>query len=226
MKIIVLFSGGLDSTVAIADALKQGHEVLPLFINYGQRNYRGERRAVEQVCSHYSLKFKEIDLSGLDFGSNDLTDSSVALPADSDPTKASSTVASSYVPLRNSLFLVVATGYAEVLNFDEIWVGFTNEGQLYTVNPDASPMFLKGLEVALCLGSKRGFEGDPVSFYAPFCHMNKAEIIAYGRSIEAPMDASWTCFSEEEGPCGVCVSCRYREHSFGESRKIGARRFW
>lgn len=216
-KAIVLTSGGLDSTTALGIALSQGRACYPLGFDYAQR-HRRELQAASKVVAHYAAKKANImtqyvvRIQGLDFSASALTNPLLELPKDREEEVMSSEIPVTYVPARNSIFLAIATAFAETLGADEVWTGFNAVD--YSGYPDCRPAYVHAMEGALALGTKRGVDGNPVRIVAPIITDTKAEIVKKALELGVPLEETWSCYAGESKPCGSCDSCRIRAAAF------------
>ena len=205
---IALLSGGLDSCVALAEALRQscGGEVAVMHAGYGQRTEDRERRAYLEIADHYGLETRrEVDLRYLrDLGGSSLTDPSLPIPGD-DPE---SEVPGTYVPFRNASLLSAAVAWAEVLGASEVFCGAQAPGSPY---PDTRPVFFRAFGRLVEAATPASVE---IAVRTPLIHLDKAAIVRRGVELGAPLHLTWSCYLETERPCGACRSCRHRSRGF------------
>ena len=211
---VVLLSGGLDSYTAAAVAKRDGFDLYALSINYGQRHIREleAARAVShslQVKKHLELN---IDLTAI--GGSSLTSSAIAVPKDQaiDPK----VIPSTYVPARNTIFLSLALGWAEVLGAADIYIGVNALD--YSGYPDCRPEFIHAFEHVARLATRAGVEGRPLTIHTPLIALSKAQIIALGLSLGLDYGLTHSCYDPLPGgrPCGHCDSCQLRAAGFAE----------
>ncbi|MHC4845257.1 MAG: 7-cyano-7-deazaguanine synthase [Planctomycetota bacterium] len=215
MAALALLSGGLDSTVATALYAADGGEVaLGLFVDYGQRAADPERMAARAVgqalgfdvlCTDQPL-LGEITATALVDRSRDLPEPDPGLLDDSAAAAASADAV--WVPNRNGLLVNLAAAVAEARGLDTVVVGFNAEEA--ATFPDNSPRFLANLNAALA-DSTRG----AVTVACPTLELTKAELLARGRAVGAPVDLAWSCYGGGPEPCGRCESCRRRRRAEG-----------
>lgn len=211
MKAIILFSGGLDSTVLLAKALEEKKQVFLLSFDYGQRHLI-ELVAAQKIASHYGLTIKTLKLPNDCFrGSSLIGDGEVSrevkeLKVNDIPT--------TYVPARNTLFFAFAMGFAETIDANEIHYGANKLD--YNAYPDCRPEFISAFQKVLDIGSKNANLGKPIKLCTPFVHLDKSEIIQLGKKLKAPLELSFSCYSpSQEGlSCQECLSCRLRNEGF------------
>jgi 7-cyano-7-deazaguanine synthase len=210
MKAVVLLSGGLDSTVCLAQAAADGCEVTALSFRYGQRHSR-ELESAAAVCGRYGAEHMVIDIDLSSYRSA-LTRRDMEVPMG---RGASSGIPDTYVPARNIVFLSVAAGLAESISAERIYIGINAVD--YSGYPDCRPEFLEAYEAMLSKGTKAGVEGSPVKICAPLLRMSKADIVRLGARLGAPLGLTWSCYSGGERACGRCDSCLLRLKGFEEA---------
>ena len=212
---VVLLSGGLDSYTAAAVAQRDGFSLFALSINYGQRHAREleAARAVARalgVTRHLELA---IDLSRI--GGSSLTSAQIDVPKDQPIDPA--VIPSTYVPARNSIFLSLALGGAEVIGAADIFIGVNALD--YSGYPDCRPEFIAAFERLARLATRAGVEGRPLSIHTPLITLSKAEIVRLGLSLGLDYGLTHSCYDPLPGggPCGHCDSCRLRAAGFAEA---------
>lgn len=211
-KAVILVSGGLDSSTVLAMARQQGFDCYTLSFDYGQR-HKSELIAAQRVSDAMAVvEHKVVKLDLATIGGSALTDSSIDVPE-----QETSGIPVTYVPARNTVFLSIALGWAEVLGANDIFVGVNAVD--YSGYPDCRPDYLLAFEAMANLATKAGVEGNKLSIHAPLINMTKAQIIEVG--IERGVDYSTTvsCYqaTAEGAACGVCDSCRLRKQGFVEA---------
>ena len=207
MKAVVLLSGGLDSTTVGYLARRSGYEIFALSIRYGQRHER-ELEAARAVCC--ALDVAEHRIVSLNFGnwSSSLTGSG-DLPTDGED----GAIPSTWVPMRNLIFLGIASGYAEVVRADAIYIGVSQVD--YSGYPDCRAEFIDAYQCAADLASKQFVErGVSIPVIAPLMHLSKPNTIKLGLSLGVDYAMTWSCYEGGAEPCGVCDSCRIRDAAF------------
>jgi len=215
-RAIVLLSGGLDSSTALAIAVEQGYAPYALSFRYGQRHER-ELAAAQAVARHFGcVEHKVIDLDLRAFGGSALTDDAIDVPLDRDETTLASGIPVTYVPARNLIFLSIATAYAEVTGADDIFLGITEID--YSGYPDCRPEFLDAFAEVARLGTKAGTEDSrTLRFHAPLITLSKAEIVREGTRLGVSWELTWSCYAGGEQACGRCDSCQLRLKGFAEA---------
>jgi 7-cyano-7-deazaguanine synthase len=212
---VVLLSGGLDSYTAAAVARRDGFALCALTLNYGQRHVL-ELDAARAVARALGVeRHLELDLDLTKVGGSALTSSQIDVPKDQpiDP----SVIPSTYVPARNTIFLSVALGWAEVLGASDIFIGVNALD--YSGYPDCRPEFIHAFEQLARLATKAGVEGRPLTVHTPLIELSKAEIIKLGLSLGVDYGLTLSCYDPGPGarPCGHCDSCRLRAAGFAEA---------
>jgi len=168
-KAVVLVSGGLDSTTVLAMARDQGYACYALSFDYGQR-HRGELVAAEQVSSSLGdVEHKVVRLNLDSIGGSALTDVSIAVPEEE-----TSGIPVTYVPARNTVFLAIALGWAEVLKAQDIFIGVNAVD--YSGYPDCRPAFVSAFEAMANLATKAGVEGQKINIHAPLDRVLKVPV--------------------------------------------------
>jgi 7-cyano-7-deazaguanine synthase len=214
-KAVVLLSGGLDSSTALAIAHQQGFELHALSFDYGQRHQR-EVDAAAAVARHYGVQYQKtitVDLRA--FGGSALT-ADFDIPHSRSLEKMSQEIPITYVPARNTIFLSFALAYAEVTDADDIFLGINAID--YSGYPDCRPEYLEAYERMANLATKATTQdGRVFHIHAPLLRMNKAEIIHKGIELGVPYELTWSCYEGGELACGTCDSCLLRLNGFAEA---------
>ena len=207
-KAIVLFSGGLDSTTVLHHRISECYKCLALTINYNQRhNY--EIQCSQNYLNHYDIDgliFK-IDLTQI--GGSALTDEKIDVPIATDDE-----IPITYVPARNTIFLSIASAYAEKYNIYDIFIGVNQID--YSGYPDCRPEFIKSIQTSINLGTKSGVNGSDIRINTPLINMSKKEIIKYGYNLGIDYSKTVSCYQlDNEGrACGKCDACNFRKEGF------------
>jgi 7-cyano-7-deazaguanine synthase len=208
-RAIVLLSGGLDSATVLAIARSQNYECYALSVAYGQRHHAELNAALEiaKLLGAQEHRTMRVDLAGI--GGSALTDASMALPEALAPG-----IPVTYVPARNTLFLSLALGWAEVLGATDIFVGVNAVD--YSGYPDCRPAFIEAFEQLAKVATKAGVEGAQFNIHAPLIDMSKADIIRAGTELGVDFGATVSCYqADADGKaCAVCDSCRLRAAGF------------
>ncbi|MCR5786953.1 MAG: 7-cyano-7-deazaguanine synthase QueC [Acholeplasmatales bacterium] len=215
-RALVLFSGGLDSTTALAMAInKYGKDnVVALSVSYGQKHVK-EIEASNKIASYYGVEHIFLDLAKIFAYSNC---SLLSQNADIDVPEGDYSkqlqelnggTLSTYVPFRNGLFLSSAASIALSKNCDIIYYGAHADDAAGEAYPDCSPEFTKAINDAIYLGS-----GKKVSVVGPFVNMHKADIVKIGLDLKVPYELTWSCYEGHDKACGRCGTCIDRIKAF------------
>ena len=214
-RAVVLLSGGLDSYTAAAVAKRDGFTLSALSINYGQRHAR-ELDASRAVAAALGVeRHLELALDLSQIGGSSLTSSAIEVPKDVaiDPA----VIPNTYVPARNTIFLSMALGWAEVLGAADLVIGVNALD--YSGYPDCRPEFIQAFERLARLATRAGVEGRPLTIHTPLISLSKAEIIRLGLSLGLDYGLTHSCYDPPPSgrPCGHCDSCRLRATGFAEA---------
>lgn len=212
-KAVILLSGGLDSTTCLAFAKSQGFECYTISFDYGQR-HRVELESAKRISAHFGVKRHEIVKLSLDnLGGSALTDSHIAVPT----YDGKGEIPVTYVPARNTVFLAIALGWAEVLQARDIFIGVSAVD--YSGYPDCRPEFIQAFQHMANLATKVGVEGKSIQINTPLIHMSKAQTIELGLSLGVDYTMTVSCYqADSEGAaCGECDSCYLRKKGFSDN---------
>ena len=216
MKALVLSSGGVDSTTALALAVSRygKDNVIALSVSYGQKHDK-EIQAAKAVSAFYGVEQLFLDLSKIFQYSNCslLQQSTEEIPEESyarqiEKTEGEKPV-STYVPFRNGLFLSSAASIALSKDCSVILYGAHADDSAGFAYPDCSPMFNDAMNQAIFEGS-----GHQLKVEAPFVNMTKAEVVKMGLELNAPYELTWACYEGKDEPCGKCGTCIDRAAAF------------
>ena len=216
-KAIVLSSGGLDSTTAMAMARQEGYEIYSLSFRYGQRHAL-ELDAAQRVAKALGAKEHlviDMDLTGI--GGSALTDD-LDVPKARTDEEMRKGIPVTYVPGRNTIFLSYALAWAEVVGASDIFIGVNAID--YSGYPDCRPEYIEAFEHLANLCTKAGVEGQrPIRIRAPLMQMTKAQIIQEGMALGVDYRMTHSCYdpSVEGKACGYCDSCLLRKKGFREA---------
>lgn len=211
-KAVVLLSGGLDSATVLAMARADGYECHALSVAYGQRHI-AEIKAAERVAARLgaaSHKHIQINLDAI--GGSALTDHRIAVPE-----QGSVGIPITYVPARNTLFLALALGQAEVVGANDLFIGVNAVD--YSGYPDCRPDFIAAFQSLAAVATKAGVEGAGFVVHTPLISLTKGEIIRRGQALGVDFSETVSCYqADSQGrACGRCDSCRIRAEGFASA---------
>ncbi len=211
-KAVVLLSGGLDSVTALAMAKEQGYECYTLSFDYGQRHEAELNASKKLSVTLGASQHKVITIDLRSIGGSALTDNELNVPESYEVG-----IPVTYVPARNTIFLSIALGWAEVLEANAIFVGVNAVD--YSGYPDCRPEFVGAFETLANLATKAGVEGNKLRVEAPLMSMTKSEIISEGVRLGIDYSETVSCYQADQLglACGKCDSCRFRKHGFDEA---------
>jgi 7-cyano-7-deazaguanine synthase len=211
MKSVVLLSGGMDSTLTAALAVRESTEIFALHLNYRHRTEKRELRAFRDVADALGIKSRlVVDIEFLrEIGGSSLTDTNIEV---SQADVTSSTIPTSYVPFRNGNFLSIAASWAEVIGAESIYIGAVEEDS--SGYPDCRSIFFEAFEQAINLGTK---PETKLRIVTPVIHLRKSEIVRRSIEVGAPLALTWSCYKSEDLACGECDSCALRLRGFREA---------
>lgn len=210
---VVLLSGGLDSYTAAAMVRKDGFALYALSVLYGQRHVF-ELTAARRLAAALSVvQHLELPLDLRPIGGSSLTSD---LPVPENRDLADTSIPSTYVPARNTVFLSLALGWAEVLGATDIVIGVNALD--YSGYPDCRPEFVRAFEALANLATRAGVEGARFRIHTPLIDLSKADIIRRGLALGLDYGLTHSCYnpSESGDPCGRCDSCLIRARGFAE----------
>lgn len=188
MKIVTLASGGVDSSVMMLLLKKEGHELLPLFIDYGQLARENEWKAVQRICRFLGLAPQLMDFSG--FGKSipsGITNNKLDIEKDA------------FLPTRNLLFLTLGAAYGYVKSASVIAIGLLSN----PIFPDQTEKFIQTAQESI--SSSLGVD---IRIMAPSISLDKSDILRLARKYGLPLDLTYSCHTGNDEPCGRCISCR------------------
>jgi 7-cyano-7-deazaguanine synthase len=208
----------MDSCVTAAIAHEQNHLAL-VHASYGQRTERRERRAFDEIADFYGVTERLV--ARLDhfrqIGGSALTDPRIAVPEGDTGERVSrhGEIPPTYVPFRNAHFLSVAVSWAEVIGATSIYIGAVAEDS--SGYPDCRPEYYRIFSELVRAGTR---PETRIEIVTPVIGMRKSEILRRGIELGAPLHLTWSCYQEEDAPCGVCDSCRLRLRAFAEAAQL------
>jgi 7-cyano-7-deazaguanine synthase len=210
VQAVVVLSGGMDSTVCAALAVREHRAdgVAALHIDYGQRTETRERQAFERICDRLGIARRLVvrNQALSQIGGSALTDETIEVP-EAGP-EIGQQVPITYVPFRNAHFLSVAVSWAEVLGAEKIYIGAVAQDS--SGYPDCRPEYYRAFNEVIRTGTKDG----TIAIVTPLIELRKADIVQLGLELAAPLDLTWSCYSREDSGCGVCESCALRLRAF------------
>jgi 7-cyano-7-deazaguanine synthase len=214
VKAVILLSGGLDSSTVLYLAKSEGYDCYALSFDYQQR-HRRELEAARTIAMAVGVAAHQVVSFDLRlWGGSALTDDRVDLPQERDLAAMSESIPVTYVPARNTIFLSFALAYAEAIGASRVYIGVNALD--YSGYPDCRPDYIDAMRSVYRLGTKQGREGDPIEIITPLIDLKKTEIIQLGDRLGVPWVDTWSCYSGDLVPCGVCDSCRLRLAAFEE----------
>lgn len=219
MKVMVLLSGGIDSTTCLGIAVaKYGKEnVIALSISYGQKHDK-EIAASNAVAEYYGIEHLSLDMEKI-FQYSDcslLKHSEEEIPEESyaeQLKKTNGKPVSTYVPFRNGLFLSSAASLALSKGCSVIYYGAHSDDAAGCAYPDCSDAFNRAISDAIYIGS-----GEQLKVEAPFVNLSKTEVVKIGLQYDVPYELTWSCYEGKEEPCMACGTCLDRAKAFRENR--------
>ena len=212
---VVLFSGGLDSTTALAWALDRYADVHALTFDYGQR-HRVEIALARKAARRLGVPHAVLKVDLRPIGGSALTDAAIPLPRSVPRGRRRTGPPATYVPFRNGIFLALAAAWAEARGVRDLVCGFhVADSPDY---PDTTKPFVRAMEKAIRTGTKAAFGGPPPRILAPLVGLSKPDIIRLGLRLGADYAHSVSCYAGADRPCGTCSSCRFRARAW---RSVG-----
>tara|TARA_Y100000389_G_scaffold52091_1_gene47891 strand:+ start:19727 stop:20401 length:675 start_codon:yes stop_codon:yes gene_type:complete len=207
-KALILFSGGLDSTTVLHHAISKGYTCTALTIDYCQR-HEYEIESSQKYLQKNNINGIVFKLDLRQIGGSALTDKNIDIPINQE-----SDIPITYVPARNTIFLSIASAYAEKLCIQEIFIGVNQID--YSGYPDCRPDFINSFQDTINLGTKLGVDGNSIKINAPLINMSKKDIIVYGYNMGIDYSATVSCYQLDEAgkACGHCDSCQFRKEGF------------
>ena len=205
MRSVLIYSGGLDSTVLLYSLLEQQHEVKTLCIDYGQR-HRKEIEYAQAIAHKLGVSFTIADLRAIQSLLNNSSLTSVTQPVPEGHYTESS-MKSTVVPNRNMLMLALATAHAIAERYDQ--VAYAAHAGDHTIYPDCRPEFATAMETAIGLA-----DWHKVGLYRPFINLTKADLVTLGERLGVPFAQTWSCYQGNTVHCGRCGTCVERREAF------------
>ncbi|HEA18073.1 MAG TPA: 7-cyano-7-deazaguanine synthase QueC [Pseudoalteromonas prydzensis] len=203
-KVVVIYSGGMDSFTVLNKALQQGHEVYALSFDYGQRHVK-ELKVAASVCEKLAVPHKIVDISAINqlIGGSSLTDDIDVPEGHYEAENMKSTI----VPNRNMILLSLAVGYAVSLKASQVYYG-AHSGD-HAIYPDCRPEFVQKMDDVCRIANY-----DAVEIFSPYLNDTKIDILTDGIKMGLDYSQTWTCYNGREKACGKCGACQERLEAF------------
>jgi 7-cyano-7-deazaguanine synthase len=208
-RAVILVSGGLDSATVLAIASSQGYRCYALSMDYGQRHRIELKRAAKVAKSNGAVEHRIVKIDIGNFGGSALTDDTIDVP-----TTDTQDIPITYVPARNTVFLSVALGWAEVLGARAIFIGANAVD--YSGYPDCRPEYIEAFQNLANMATRTGVEGEIIKIEAPIINLTKSEIIKQGMRLGVDYSETLSCYNPDDNGkiCKECDSCRIRSSGF------------
>lgn len=212
-KAVILFSGGLDSTTCVAIAKSQGYACYALSFDYGQK-HKVELLHAKKIAAHLDVvEHRFVSLALNEIGGSALTDQAILV----DDYQGDNKIPTTYVPARNTIFLSIALGWAEVLGAFDIFIGANDVD--YSGYPDCRPAYLNAFEAMANLATQASLDGARYTIHAPLLRLTKSDIVKQGIQLGIDYGLTVSCYrADAEGrACGKCDSCTFRKKGFADA---------
>ena len=209
-----MLSGGIDSATTLAIAKNEGYNTYAISFNYGQRHSFELEKAAKIAGLFKSEKHLVVNIDLRKFGGSALTDS-IPVPKDRNEKDISHGIPSTYVPARNTIFLSLSLGWAEIIEAEDIFIGVNAID--YSGYPDCRPEYIEAFQQMASIATKAGVERkSKIKIHTPLINMSKAEIIKKGASLGVDFSLTHSCYDPISSgkPCGRCDSCLLRLKGF------------
>jgi len=204
-KTVLIYSGGIDSTVLLYDLLNSGHDVQALSVNYGQRHGK-ELDCAKSLCKQLNVEHHVADLTALNplLSGSSLTSPHVQVP---EGHYEDESMKATVVPNRNMILLSIATGWAMSTGASSVsYAAHSGDRAIY---PDCREEFADAMNSVMEIAG-----WDKVSLNRPFSSLTKADIVKLGDELGVPFEQTWTCYKGGQVHCGVCGTCVERREAF------------
>ena len=220
-KAVILLSGGLDSTTALAIAKEQNYDCYALSFDYGQKQKSELESSISIAKKTNVIEHRIMKISLSDIGGSALTDKAIDVPKHVE----SDEIPITYVPARNTIFLSFALAWAEVVNSQTIFIGVNALD--YSGYPDCRPEFIEAFETMANLATKQSVEGNRIQIRTPLINMTKAEIITKGLSLGVDYSETTSCYDANAlgEACGECDACVLRKNGFSNANVVDPTRY-
>ena len=216
-KVIVLVSGGIDSSTVLAYVEEKNYEIYALSFSYGQKQI-AEIKKIKQFLQKYKIKeHKIISIDLKAFGKSSLTDDNMEVPHYKQVSDIGSEIPTTYVPARNTIFLSYAIAFAEIQDASEIFIGV--HATDYSNYPDCRLEYIKSFESMANFAIAKGTKGNKLTIQTPLINMTKTEIVAMGLKMGVDYSSTISCYHPDinDNSCGRCLSCLVRLKAFEEN---------
>ncbi|MEW6991494.1 7-cyano-7-deazaguanine synthase QueC [Colwelliaceae bacterium 6441] len=209
-KVVVIYSGGMDSYTVLNRALKDGKEVFALSFDYGQRHVK-ELECASSVCLSLKVKHKVIDISAINqlLAGSSLTDD-IEIP---EGHYEAESMKSTVVPNRNMILLSLAVGYAVSVGAAQVYYG-AHSGD-HAIYPDCRPEFVMKMNDVCRIANY-----ESVEIFSPYLEVSKTDILTDGIKMNLDYSQTWTCYNGREKACGKCGACRERLEAFQDNNIV------
>jgi 7-cyano-7-deazaguanine synthase len=209
-KVVVIFSGGMDSFTVLNVAAQQGHDIYALSFDYGQR-HKKELDYASRACMKLGVKHKIIDISAINqlIGGSSLTDDIDVAEGHYEEQSMKSTV----VPNRNMILLSMAVGYAVSIGANKVFYG-AHSGD-HAIYPDCRPEFVERMNDVCAIANY-----EKVEIVTPFLEQSKIDILTAGLKMNLDYNLTWTCYNGRELACGKCGACQERLEAFTKNNVV------
>lgn len=212
-KIVALVSGGLDSTTILGLLSNMDAAIHAISFDYGQ-NHNIELDKVKELVKQFSVnKHKIIKVDLKQIGGSALTDD-IKVPEYQETHELNDEIPSTYVPARNTIFLSLALGYAEIIGSNDIYIGVNSLD--YSNYPDCRPEYIEAFEKLANLATATGIKGEKIKIHTPLINLSKKEIIKLGLQNKVDYSKTVTCYQATKAKlaCGKCHACLLRKQAF------------
>ena len=214
--IVVLLSGGLDSSVLLVDLHQQGRAINALGFNYGSRHNRRELSCARRLCGALEIPFRVIPLAFIgECFSSHLLKGGGAIPRQA---YDAATMRQTVVPFRNGIMLAAATGFAESIGAEAVAIA-AHDGD-HAIYPDCREAFMRSMGAAIARGTER-----EIALLRPYVNRTKAQIVARGARLGVDFAKTWSCYVGGRKHCGTCGTCRERREAFRDAKVADPTRY-
>lgn len=203
-KVVIIYSGGMDSYTVLHQAIKQGFDVHAVSFNYGQRHSK-ELEYAKKVTQKYGIEHKIVDISSINqlIGGSSLTDD-IDVP---EGGYEEDSMKQTLVPNRNMILLSLAVGYAVSINAEAVYFG-AHSGD-HAIYPDCRTEFVEAMNSVCKIANY-----EPIEVRAPYLKYSKIDILREGLAMQLDYGDTWTCYNGREKACGKCGACQERLEAF------------